>query len=83
MLDKDIIQRKLTFIDQRLDKLEILRAMDCSNFLASFQAVDSAKYNLQVCIEAIVDIAQHVVARERLGVPGSSAEAVSVICKYL
>jgi len=48
MVDKDIIQRKLTFIDQRLNKLEILRTMDYSDFLVSFQAVDSAKYNLQV-----------------------------------
>ncbi len=79
MVDKDIIQRKISFIEQRLSKLDTLRAMKRLDFLESFQAIDAAKYNFQVCIEAIIDIAQHVIARERWGVPDSSAEAI----KYL
>ena len=35
-----------------------------------------------MCIEAIIDIAQHVVARERWGVPGSSAEAVRYLVQH-
>ncbi len=48
MVDKDIIQRKLSFIDLKLRNLEILKQMERKDFLASFQAVDAAKYNLQV-----------------------------------
>ena len=54
MVDKDIIQRKLSFIDLKLRNLETLKRMERQDFLDSFQAVDAAKYNLQVCIEATV-----------------------------
>lgn len=79
MVDKDIIQRKLTFIDLKLKNLEILKRMERKDFLGSFQAVDAAKYNLQVCIEALIDVSNHVVARERWGIPSTSAEAVKLI----
>jgi len=82
MVDKDIIQRKLSFIDLKLQNLEILKLMERQDFLASFQAVDAAKYNLQVCIEALIDVSNHVVARERWGIPSTSAEAVKLIIQH-
>ena len=56
--------------------------MERQDFLASFQAVDAAKYNLQVCIEALIDVSNHVVARERWGIPSTSAEMVKLIIKH-
>lgn len=82
MVDKDILQRKLSFIDLKLHNLETLKHMERHEFLASFQSVDSAKYNLQVCIEALIDISNHVIARERWGIPGTSAEAVKLLIKH-
>ena len=82
MVDKDIIQRKLSFIDLKLKNLETLKRMERKDFLASFQAVDAAKYNLQVCIEALIDVSNHVVARERWGIPSTSAEAVKLIIQH-
>ncbi|GAB6155454.1 DUF86 domain-containing protein [Desulfosporosinus burensis] len=82
MVDKDIIQRKLSFIDLKLRNLETLKLMESHDFLASFQTVDAAKYNLQVCIEALIDVANHVVARERWGIPSTSVEAVKLLTKH-
>lgn len=82
MVDKDIIQRKLSVIDSRLQNLETLKLMELQDFLVSFQAVDAAKYNLQVCIEALIDVSNHVVARERWGIPSTSAEAVKLIIQH-
>ena len=82
MVDKDILQRKLSFIDLKLQNLETLKGIEREDFLASFQAVDSAKYNLQVCIEALIDVSNHVVARERWGIPSTSAEAVKLIIQH-
>lgn len=82
MVDKDIIQRKLTYIDLKLNNLETLKLIERQEFLASFQAVDAAKYNLQVCIEALIDVSNHVVARERWGIPSSSAEAVKLLTEH-
>ena len=82
MVDKDIIQRKLLFIDLRLRNLETLKLMERQEFLASFQAIDAAKYNLQVCIEALIDVSNHVVARERWGIPSTSTEAVKLMIQH-
>ena len=82
MVDKDIIQRKLSFIDLKLQNLETLKLMERQDFLASFQAVDAAKYNLQVCIEALIDVSNHIVARERWGIPSTSAETVKLIIQH-
>ena len=82
MVDKDILQLKLSFIDLKLRNLEILKHMERQDFLASFQSIDSAKYNLQVCIEALIDVSNHVVARERWGIPSTSAEAVKLLIKH-
>ncbi|AFM39390.1 hypothetical protein Desaci_0318 [Desulfosporosinus acidiphilus SJ4] len=82
MVDKDILQRKLTFIDLKLRNLETLRLMERQEFLANFQFVDAAKYNLQVCIEALIDISNHVVARERWGIPGTSVDVVKLLVKH-
>ena len=77
--EEEILQRKLQYIEQTLRKLKILRKETSENFLSSFQTVDAAKHNLQVTIEAIVDIANHIVARERYGLPESSVEAVEML----
>lgn len=81
MVDKEILQRKLQHIERTLSKLNSLKEYTIEEFLANFQYVDAAKYNLQVAIEAIVDIANHIVARERYGMPESSAEAVELLVK--
>ena len=82
MVDKDIIQRKLSFIDLKLQNLETLKLIKREDFLTSFQALDATKYNLQVCIEALIDISNHIVARERWGIPSTSTEAVKLIIQH-
>lgn len=82
MVDRDILQTKLQFIERTLLKLDVLRQTTAGDFLANFQSVDSAKHNLQVAIEAIVDIANHIATRERYGLPDSSAEAIKLLNEH-
>ncbi len=82
MVDKEILQGKLHFIEKTLAKLYLLRQLTSEDFLGNFQSVDSAKHNLQVAIEAIVDIANHIIARERYGLPDSSAEAIGLLAEH-
>lgn len=68
VVDSSTLQSKIFFIESSLKKLRVLQRISKEEFLANFQAIDSTKYNLQVIIEAIIDIATHIVARERWGV---------------
>lgn len=81
MVDKEILKSKLVFLEQTLVKLKELEKLTPKEFYKGFQNIDSAKYNLQVAIEAVIDIATHVVARERWGIPASSAEAISFLAE--
>ncbi|HHV64373.1 MAG TPA: DUF86 domain-containing protein [Peptococcaceae bacterium] len=82
MVDKDILQKKAQYIEQTLAKLRILREKTSVEFLGSFQNVDAAKHNLQVAIEAIIDICNHIVARERYGLPNSSVESIDLLFNH-
>jgi len=57
--DKNKIDQKLLFMDTCLNKLKKLRAFDKDAFIDDFTKVDSAKYLLQVSIEAMLDISSH------------------------
>lgn len=72
--DKNKIDQKLLFIDTCLNKLKKLRAFDKDVFIDDFTKIDSAKYLLQVSIEAMLDISSHLIARNRWGKPKDNKE---------
>lgn len=72
--DVDKINQKLLFMSTSVSKLKKLRQLDKETFLEDFTKVDSAKYLLQISIEAMLDIASHIIARNRLGKPKDNKE---------
>lgn len=81
MVDKDVLQDKIAFIEENIDKMQQLADLPAEKFLSSFCYTDSAKYLLQTSIEAMLDIAHHIIARERYRVPESYADAFSVLAE--
>lgn len=67
--DKEKIEQKLLFMQVNIVKLKKLRELSKETFIEDFRNVDSAKYLLQVTIEAMLDIASHLIARNRWGRP--------------
>lgn len=72
--DKNKIDQKLLFMETCLNKLRKLRTFDKDIFTEDFTKVDSAKYLLQVSIEAMLDISSHLIARNRWGKPKDNKE---------
>ena len=79
MVDESRILHKLHAITDSLAKLEELERMDRDSFLADFRSIDSAKYNLQTSIEAMIDICNHIISRKRLRVPATNVESFEVV----
>ena len=77
--DKNKIDQKLLFMDTCLKKLKKLRAFDKDAFINDFTKVDSAKYLLQVSIEAMLDISSHLIARNRWGKPKDNKEHFQIL----
>lgn len=81
MVDKDVLQDKIAFIEENINKMQQLADLPAEKFLSSFCYTDSAKYLLQTSIEAMLDIAHHIIAWERYRVPESYADAFSVLAE--
>lgn len=79
MVDESRILHKLQAITDSLSKLEELAQMGKDVFLTDFRSIDSAKYNLQTSIEAMIDICNHIISRKRLRVPATNVESFEVV----
>lgn len=77
--DKNKIDQKLLFMDTCINKLKKLRGFNKDVFIDDFTKVDSAKYLLQVSIEAMLDISSHLIARNRLGKPKDNKEHFQIL----
>ena len=73
--DHDKILQKISVIEDCVAKLEVLANQTDDAFLADFRNSSSAKYLLQIAIEAMIDVSNHIIARERLGKPETHRQA--------
>lgn len=62
-----------------LNKLKKLRTFAKDEFIDDFTKVDSAKYLLQVSIEAMLDISSHLIARNRWGKSKDNKEHFEIL----
>ncbi len=81
MIDKTKVLTKLMLIRENLIKLEKLKVVPEEAFIKDFEKYDSAKYNLQTSIEAMVDICNHLISREFLGMPKTKADSFVILCQ--
>ena len=78
-VDKKRITEKIQFIRKNLRKLEELAQIDKEKFLEDYRNYDTAKYNLQSTIEAMLDITNHIISRKELGNPETNAESFRLL----
>jgi uncharacterized protein YutE (UPF0331/DUF86 family) len=81
VIDRQKLRSKLEIMNLGLGRLTKLQEASRDQFLADFRYVDAAKRNLQVAIEAMIDVANHVIARSGLGLPKNHAEAFRIIAQ--
>jgi len=81
MIDKQKILDKLRLIKENLVKLKSLKRVPVSRFIDDFEKYDSAKYNLQTAIEAMLDICNHIISRNASGIPNTNADAFRILCQ--
>ena len=80
-LNKDRIESKIMYIKENINKLQKFQKISQDDFVADYRNYDAAKYNLQASIEALIDISNHIISRENLGVPESNAESFKILAQ--
>jgi len=79
MVNKDVIRRKTHYIEANQDKLAYLSKLTSQEFSEDFRNIEAAKHLLQVSIEAMLDIANHIIARNRWGIPTKSSDSIRIL----
>jgi uncharacterized protein YutE (UPF0331/DUF86 family) len=69
--DADLILKKLAFIETCLSELRSLAHAE--NIAADVKERRFVEHTLQICIQAVQDVASHIVSDERLGEPSGNA----------
>jgi len=81
-LDPEKLLNKRQFIRGAVQRLEEIRARGREAFLADPLLQDAALRNLQVAIEAMIDAANHIIAREGLGVPRRYRDSMDLLVEH-
>jgi uncharacterized protein YutE (UPF0331/DUF86 family) len=75
--DEDLIRKKLAFIETCLGELRSLARAD--RITADVKERRFVEHTLQICIQAVQDIASHIVSDQRLGEPSGSAALFTLL----
>ena len=76
------VARRLQIIRENLRHLETLRGLSEPEFLGDFRNVEATKHLLQVSIEAMIDVAVHLLASMQERLPEHHAEVFDVLARH-
>lgn len=73
MVDRDLILRKLSNLDTYLTQLAPYRDLDLAAYRGDWRTQRIVERTLHLAIETCMDVADHIVADRKLGVPETAA----------
>lgn len=82
MVNYELLRQKVQFIEENIGKLEHLKTLPLEQFVSDYRNVEASKHLLQVSIEAMTDIANHIVARNRWGIPAKSSDSLRILREH-
>jgi uncharacterized protein YutE (UPF0331/DUF86 family) len=80
-VDTEKVRQHVQFVRGTLPKLRQLRDEGREAFVAGSINEAAAVRLLHTAIEALIDVANHVIAREGLGIPRSYADTIEILVK--
>jgi uncharacterized protein YutE (UPF0331/DUF86 family) len=80
-VDRSKLRSHVDFVRGNLRKLQEVRVAGRGSFLRDEIAQAAATRWLQTAVEALIDIANHVIAREGLGVPRAYSETMEILLR--
>ncbi len=78
MVNTEIVRRRLDQLSEYLEILDHYRAYSLEEFLADPERYGSAERFLQLAVEVILDVGNHIVADEQLGRVEKSRDVASL-----
>ena len=82
MVRPEVIRKRLNKLDEYLATLNELRRIDRGTFTTRPQLYGSAERFLHLSIETVLDMGNHVIADENLGVINHYSDIPSILAKH-
>lgn len=79
MVDRDLVLRKLSDLDQYLGQVAEYRDITLDHYRGDWKIQRIVERTLQMAIEVCVDIANHIIADRALRIPTTYAEAFEIL----
>jgi len=77
----DVLLNKAATVERCVARAREEYASDPTSFLTNYTRQDAAILNVQRACEAVLDMGQHLVRRERLGVPQSARDVFDLLAQ--
>ena len=77
----DVLLNKVAFIERCVARAREEYNIDPVSFATNFSRQDAAILNIQRACEAALDIGQHLIRREQLGLPQSARDVFELLAK--
>lgn len=77
----DVLMNKAAMIERCVARAREEYFSDPSSFATNFSRQDAAILNIQRACEAALDMGQHLIRRERLGVPQSARDVFALLAQ--
>ena len=81
MVDRELILRKLTDLEQYATQVEEFRGITPEAYRSDWKTQRIVERTLQMAIEACADVANHIIADRNLRMPSTYAEAFEVLAE--
>lgn len=75
----DRVKKLVSEVNTAIEKLEKIKKIDEKEFLLDEEKIDSAKYNLIVAIEGVIDISNHLIAKNKARPPEDYTDTFDVL----
>lgn len=80
-MQDDVLVNKAATVERCVARAREEYASDPATFASNFTRQDAAVLNVQRACEAVLDIGQHLVRRESLGVPQSARDVFELLAR--
>ena len=81
MLSQEVVLHRLSRLEHYIKRLREVSVHSREQYLASEDLQDKAERNLQLAIECLIDIGNHIVSSEKLGPPDTYADIFKMLGK--
>ena len=79
MVNKSVVLRKISHIRHALSRIKAKSKIGLDTFNNDIDSQDIVLYNLQIAIQACIDIGTHIISDEGWGIAGSFSEVFYIL----